>query len=255
MSLPLSIIMITKNAAAHLDAVLAAVAWCDDIVVVDSGSSDATCAIVERHGARLIHHDWLGFGPQKRFATTQAKHNWVLNLDADEVLDEAAQAAIQALPLTTLDASACFALRRRTFIGRREIRHGPWNPDWCLRLYNRTRSDFDEAPVHEVVVAASTPQRLAGTMLHYSFTDLVDVFKPHYARSKAAKYVAAGRRAGTLTLALRFNWALFQGFVLKRGFLDGGAGFIVAVSHALNASLGLALASAVARQESDLPDV
>ena len=251
-TLPCSVVLITKDAAAYLPQVLSALTWADDLLVVDSLSADATVAIAEAHGARVISQAFLGFGPQKRLAVAAARHDWVLNIDADEVLDEAAQAAIRALPFASMDPKRCFVIRRRTFIGSREIRHGAWNPDWSLRLFNRQCANFDEAPVHEIVHTAQPPQRLAGSMLHYSFRDLADVFKPQYARVKAAKYVAKGRRAGNCTLLLRFMWAFFASYVLKRGFLDGGPGLIVAVSHALNHSLGLALASAVLRGESNL---
>ena len=251
-ALPLSVVLITRNADKLLPKVLEAVRWADDIVVVDSLSTDNTVQIAREHGARVIEQEFLGFGPQKRLAIAQAQHDWVLNIDADEILDEQAQAAIKALPLAAMDPKRCFSIRRRTFIGQREIRHGAWNPDWSLRLFNRTQANFNQVPVHEAVQAASRPEHLAGSMLHYSFTDLVDVFKPHYARIKAEKYLAKQRTAGAFVLTFRICWALFASFVLKRGFLDGGPGVIVAMSHALNHSLGLALAGAVMRGESNL---
>jgi glycosyltransferase involved in cell wall biosynthesis len=251
-AIPLSAVLITRNAEQFLPKVLAALTWADDIIVVDSLSTDKTVAIAQAFGARVMEQKFLGFGPQKRLAIAQAKHDWVLNIDADEILDEEAQRAIQALPLAEMDAKRCFCLRRRTFIGEREIRYGAWNPDWSLRLFNRSQATFNEVPVHEAVQAASRPEKLAGSMLHYSFSDLVDVFKPYYARIKAEKYLKKKRTAGALVLVFRICWALFASFILKRGFLDGGPGVIVAMSHALNHSLGLALASAVMRGESSV---
>ena len=239
----ISAVLITRDAERHLDAVLAALAWCNDIVVMDSGSTDRTAAIAAARGARIVHQDWLGYGPQKRAATAAARHDWILSIDADEVLDAEAVAALRALDLAAMDPGDAVAIRRRTFVGAREIRYGTWNPDWCVRLFNRTRSGFTAAAVHELVEAPGRVHRLAGSMRHYSFTDLADLFKPGYARLKSARYRNAGRRAGAATLALRFAWAFVRSLLLKQGWRDGSAGVVVAASCALDAVLGLALAT------------
>jgi glycosyltransferase involved in cell wall biosynthesis len=240
--IPISAVLITKNAEEHLARVLAALAWCDEIVVLDSGSTDRTCELARAAGARVEHQDFLGFGPQKRRAVALARHDWVLSIDADEVLDEVAASAISALPFATLDPRRAFAIRRRTYVGTHEICHGVWNPDWVLRLFNRSAANFNDNKVHEAVVAAGPVERLAGSMHHYSFRDLGDLFKPGYARLKADRFLAEGRRAGTCKLAARFAWGFTRSFVLKQGFRDGPAGVVVAASAGLDSVLGLALA-------------
>ena len=138
--------ILIRNAAALLPKVLASLAWADDIVVVDSLSTDHTVAIAKEAGAQVVEQEFLGFGLQKRLAVATAKHDWVLNIDADEILDAEAQRAIQALPLADMDPKRCFCIRRRTFIGQREIRYGAWNPDWSLRLFNRSVANFKMSP-------------------------------------------------------------------------------------------------------------
>ena len=240
----ISAVLITKDAERHLPQVLDALAWCDEVLVLDSGSRDATCAIAAAHGARVEHQEFLGFGPQKRRACALARHDWILSIDADEVLEPACVAAIRALDLRAADPRDAWAIRRRTFVGAQEIRFGVWNPDWPIRLFHRGHSGFNEASVHESVVVAGRLHRLPGSMRHHSFADLGDLFKPGYARLKAARFRASGRRAGTCLLLLRFGWAFSRSFLLKQGFRDGPAGVVVAVSAGLDAVLGLALAGA-----------
>lgn len=238
---PLSAVLITLDAERHLDRVLAAAAEvCDELVVLDSGSRDATCDIARRHGARVAHQDFLGFGPQKRRAVELARHDWVLCLDADEVLDEEARRAIRALPLD--DPQRCWRLRRRTFVGGREVRYGVWHPDRVVRLFNRTATTFSHDLVHESVPPAPRVADLPGSLLHHSFGDLAELFTPRYHRLKADRYRVTGRRAGTPALCVRAAFAFLRSFVLKRGFLDGPAGVVVALSASVNAVLGLAMA-------------
>ncbi len=239
---PLSAVIITLNAERHLEQVLTALAGiCREIVILDSGSTDSTQAIAERHGARFATRAFSGYGSQKRAAVALASHDWILALDADEVLDEEAQAGLRALVAS--DVTACWRIRRRNHVGNREIRYGHWSPDWCLRLFNRTTHDFSADEVHEAVHPMGPVQTLPGSILHFGYTDLADIIRMKYHRMKADTYRQRGRRAGTATLACRAGWAFTHSFLLKRGFLDGPAGVVVALSASLNATLGLALSS------------
>jgi glycosyltransferase involved in cell wall biosynthesis len=239
---PLSAVIITLNAERHLDRVLAALdGICSEIVILDSGSTDSTRAIAERHGARFSVQAFAGYGEQKRAAVALATHDWVLALDADEILDEQARTGLRAA--TFADPLICWRLRRRNHVGGREIRHGHWSPDWCLRVFHRHEHNFSADAVHEAVHPSGRVRTLPGSILHYGYDDLADIIRMKYHRMKAANYRSRGRRAGTLLLAFRAWWAFTHSFVLKRGFLDGPAGVTVALSAALNATMGLALAS------------
>jgi glycosyltransferase involved in cell wall biosynthesis len=147
-SLPISCVVITRDAADRLAATLGSAAACGERLVVDSGSTDATVAIARNLGARVEHQPFLGFGPQKRRAVELAAHDWILSLDADEELDTEAVRGLVTLDLS--DPERCWAWRRRTFIGGRELRHGPWGHERVLRLFNRTRSGFTAHRVHEL---------------------------------------------------------------------------------------------------------
>ncbi len=244
MSSPISAVMIVLNGARHLPTSLPPLlAACAEVLVLDSGSTDGSQELARTLGARVEHQDFLGFGPQKRCATALARHDWVLSIDADEVLD--AEAARSLVGLELSDARRAFRVRRRNHIGTREVRHGAWNPDWCLRLFNRTLSGFSADQVHEAVRHAGPVATLPGSLLHYGYADLAEVFTRcgGYARLKAARYRASGRRAGAAVLALRAATAFTKSYVVKLGALDGAAGLVVALSTAVDAVVPLALAS------------
>ena len=239
---PISAVLITLNAELHLERVLAALRGaCSEIVILDSGSTDATQAIAARHGARFSVHPFDGYGAQKCRAVALASHDWILSIDADEVLDDAARDGLRNLLIT--GPRTCWRIRRRNHVGEQEIRHGHWSPDWCLRLFNRTVHKFSADAVHEAVHPSGPLLTLPGSLLHYGYADLSDIIRLKYHRLKAAAYLAKGRRASSAMLVLRAAWAFFHSYVLKQGFRDRQAGVIVALSAALNAVLGLAQAS------------
>jgi glycosyltransferase involved in cell wall biosynthesis len=242
-ALPISAVLITYEAERHLDRVLDGLEVCDEIVVLDSGSNDRTREIAAAHGAAWHEHPFDGFGPQKRRATALARHDWVLSVDADEVLDTQAQNALRGLPWSALDPADCWRLCRRPFIGAREIRHGHWLPDRVVRLFNRQVHGFSAAAVHESVTPTGPVHDLAGSVLHFSYPDLAALFRADYHRLKAARYRAAGRSAGQGQLVARAAAVLLRSYVLRRGFLDGPAGVVVALAGAVSAVTGLAMAS------------
>jgi glycosyltransferase involved in cell wall biosynthesis len=238
---PISAVIITRDAAAHLAEVLAAVGFCGERLVLDSGSSDDTLTIAKAAGARLEHQPFLGYGPQKCRAVALASHDWILAVDADEVLDAEAREAIAALDLT--DPQACYAVRRRTFIGRREVRHGAWGNDLVVRLFNRTTAGFKPLPVHEEVESGSPPRRLPGTILHYSYPDSAAVLARavHYARLKAAVMRRKGQRAQAWSLPSRALAAFTGSYFLRGGWRDGAAGFVVALARVIDSTLPRAM--------------
>jgi len=239
--LPISAVIITRDAAARIPAVLNAVEMCDERLVLDSGSTDDTVALARAAGARVEHQSFLGYGPQKRRAVELARHDWILSLDADEVLDGDAQGSLVRLDLS--DPAACWAIRRRTFVGQREIRHGAWRDERVLRLFNRTTAGFKAILVHEEVKSQRAPQVLAGSILHYSFADCRDVLSRslRYAPLKAGILRAKGERVGAWMLPLRGLAAFVKSYVLRSGWRDGGIGFIVALGRVIDSTLPRAL--------------
>jgi len=165
----ISACIITKDEEALLAACLESLAFCDEIVVVDSHSSDATRAIAERMGARVIERDWPGFGPQKAFSVAAASHDWVLCLDADERVSQELRASIEAARDAGLrDHSGWRMPRCSQYLGR-WIRHGTWYPDLQLRLFDRRRGNWNDAPVHEKVDLDGSVGRLTGDLLHLPY--------------------------------------------------------------------------------------
>jgi glycosyltransferase involved in cell wall biosynthesis len=241
--LPLSAVLITRDAERHLDRVLTALAGCAEILVLDSGSTDQTLAIARAHGARVEHQDWLGFGRQKRRAVGLARHDWILSIDADEVLDDAACRALAAIDFTATDPRRAWRITRLNHVGDVPVRHGSWNPDRPLRLFNRTVNNFDDREIHELVTPQGPVALLPGRLLHFSYRDFADIFRPDYHRLKARRFVAAGYRPWGITLALRTSLAFLCSYLLRLGFLDGRTGVVVALSVALNAMLGRAMAA------------
>ena len=232
-SLPVSAVIITRDAERHLAAVLAACDFCAERLVLDSGSTDGTEAIARAAGARFERQEFLGYGPQKRRAVELARHDWILSLDADEVLDEEARRSIAAVDLS--DPADCWRFRRRTFIGRQEVRHGPWARDQVLRLFNRTTASFKPLLVHEEVEASQPAALLPGSIIHSSYETLSDVIgrAVRYAPLKAEVMRRKGQRPPPWSLPLRGAAAFFGSYVASGGWRDGAAGFVFAVARVL----------------------
>ncbi len=248
----LSVILITKNEAHNIEACLRSVqGLADEIVVVDSGSTDDTADIARRLGATVsVTADWPGFGVQKGRALALATGEWVLSLDADERVGEALAAEIrrvvsapgaaaadttgQGFAPGTAGGGATLAgyelSRLSSFCGQ-WMRHGDWYPDRVLRLVRRGRARFTEDLVHERMVVDGPVGRLAGDLLHHTMTSLDDALDKmnRYTTGRALDRVRAGRR-GSLAGALGHGlWAFVRSYVVKRGFLDGRLGFVLAV--------------------------
>ena len=226
MALPLSVVVVARNAASQLPDCLASVAFADEIVLVDSGSEDATAAIAEQHGARVLQKEWLGFGRQKQFAVDAATHGWVLCLDADErVTAELAASIRQALDAPVFPVYRM--ARRNRFMGR-WLRYGEGYPDWCMRLFDRTQARWSDDVVHEKVLYAVTPGTLDGDLLHESAEDFARyVEKQNRYSSLAAQALhARGQSAGVAQLLLSPVVRFVKFYILRLGFLDGLPGFV-----------------------------
>jgi glycosyltransferase involved in cell wall biosynthesis len=223
--LPLSVVLVTQNAAAQLSECLASVAFADEVVVVDSGSSDGTAEVAEHYGARVLSKEWMGFGRQKQFAVEQAAHDWVLCLDADErVSRELAASLVRAL---NAPAAPVYRMARRNrFLGR-WLRHGEGYPDWSARLFDRRRARWSEDAVHERVVGGPVGT-LAGDLMHESAADLGRYLEKQnrYTSLAAEELHRQGRSAGIADLALSPLARFVKFYLLRLGFLDGLPGLV-----------------------------
>jgi glycosyltransferase involved in cell wall biosynthesis len=228
----ISAITITKNSAAHIGACLDSLAFCDERIVVDSGSTDDTVKIARDKGAKVTHQDWLGFGPQKNFALTLASGDWVLWLDSDEtVTPELAESIKGAVVRGDADG---YEMSRLSWFCGRPLRHSGWHPDYVLRLFRRDKGRFTTRAIHEQVALDGTVKRLPGLILHFSVARLEDALKrvDEYSTLGAQELVAQGRRVWFVTGIARGLFAFFRAYVLRAGFLDGREGFLLAVANA-----------------------
>ena len=224
--LPLSAVLITKNAAGLLAACLESLAFCDEIVVVDSGSDDSTVEIAERHGARVIQSEWRGFGLQKQFAVEQASHEWVLCIDADERVSEVLRERIEAALSAPSVAGYRFA-RCNRFMGR-YLRHGEGYPDWSLRLFDRRAARWSDDAVHEKVIAGGEIGTLQGDLLHESAESLETYLakQNRYSTLAANEALERGKRASVAHLLLSPVLRFIKFYVFRLGLLDGLPGLV-----------------------------
>jgi glycosyltransferase involved in cell wall biosynthesis len=228
----LSVIVITYNEAANIAACLESVAWADEIVVVDSGSSDETAAICRRYTQRVEITDWPGFGPQKNRALERATGDWVLSIDADERVTPELRAEIeQALAAPAADA---YELPRLSSYLGQAMRHGGWWPDYVTRLFRRGTARFSDARVHETLVVTGRVGRLRQPLLHHPFRRLDQVIgkMDSYSTAAAMSLAERGRSAGLGSAVVHGFFAFLRTYVLRGGFLDGRLGFVLAVSNA-----------------------
>lgn len=223
---PLSVAIITLNAASQLEACLQSVRFADEVVVVDSGSTDGTPALAERHGTRVIHQDWLGFGPQKQFAVDAARHDWVLCLDADERVSPALQAAIENALENPSTAAFRFP-RCNRFLGR-YLRHGEGYPDWSLRLFDRRQARWSNDAVHEKVETNGRVADLNGDLQHDSAESLATYLakQNRYTTLAAEMALAAGKRASVGRIAFSPLVRFVKFYFIRQGFRDGLPGLI-----------------------------
>jgi glycosyltransferase involved in cell wall biosynthesis len=251
----LSVAIITLNEEANLSRTLASVAWASEIVVVDSGSTDATRAIAKSHGARFVTEPWRSFAAHKNFALSLCTSDWVLSLDADEVVSPELAASIrQAIAAPTIKIA--YALPRRNFFLGRWIRHGGYYPDAKLRLFPRGQGAFQDTPVHETVAFTGSTETLDGDLLHDAYPTLASYLDhmQQYSTLGAASAIARGRTGrGPFSflngVLLNPVATFFYNYILRAGFLDGREGLLLHLYHSVYVSWKYAKAWESARQK------
>jgi len=224
----LSACIITHNEADRIGACLDALAFCDERLVVDSHSTDATRGIAASRGARVLERDWPGYRSQKQFATDAASHDWVLCVDADEIVTPALRAEIEALRARGFEGVRGYSIPRLTAYFGAFLRHGNAWPDRQLRLYDRRTARWVGYEVHEKVAIDGPTGTLRAPLEHHAYRDLDDHLRrvDRYASLMAQEMHRAGRRASLLDLVTHPSWRLLRGLVIKRGLQDGWRGLL-----------------------------
>jgi glycosyltransferase involved in cell wall biosynthesis len=232
----ISVVIICRNEAHIIGRTLAAARQVsDDVVVVDSGSTDGTHAIAAASGARLIETDWAGYGINKNKGVAAAKHDWILSIDADEIIDDMLVKRLQTF--TPGNSSVVFNIRFRAFFGHKMIRFGEWANDQHIRLYNRTHTNWNEEAVHEGLIFPAGTQVVTireGYIHHYTSKNLEDLAAKtvNYAMLNAQKYHRQGKNASWLQCRIAPAFSFLKNYLLRLGFLDGEAGYTVAKMNA-----------------------
>ena len=224
----LSVTVITFNEEAEIDACLQSLAWADEIVVVDSGSTDRTVEIARKYTEKVLHHDWPGYAAQKNWAIDQTSHPWVLSVDADERVSEKLREEIQQA-LEAPSTAAGYRIPRKNFFLGRWIRYGGWYPDHVARLFRRDCGRFGERKVHESASIRGAVGTLASPLEHYTYRSLEDYLRrmDRYSTLAAEEMFEQGKRANGVDLFLR-PWATFMKMVfLRQGFRDGVDGLLL----------------------------
>jgi len=231
----LSVIVITHNERDNILGCLQSVAFADEWVVVDSSSTDGTREIAQGFGARVVNTtDWPGFGPQKNRALAEATGRWVLSIDADERVDDELAAQIRAAIARDADGPMGYEVSRLSRFCGQWMRHGDWYPDRVLRLFRRERGRFSNDLVHERLIVDGATARLSGHLLHDSMPTLDDALDKlnRYSAGRARDRVRAGRRGGLAPALGHGLWVFVRCYLIKRGFLDGRLGLVLALYQA-----------------------
>jgi len=223
-----SAVLIAQNEEKNIGPALDSVAWADEIVVVDGGSSDGTIQLCKDRGARVVEHGFTSYAEQKNFALRQATHDWLLSLDADERVTDQLSQEIQALNRSGFVGAGYRIPRVSCYLGR-FIRSTAWYPDHQLRLFDRRKAQWEGMWVHESVRVDGAVGKLKGEILHYSYENISDHVERlnHYATLAAKQMWESGRRGGLAPALIFPPFVFLKNFVLKRGFMDGTVGLFI----------------------------
>lgn len=232
-AMKLSVTIITLNEEQAIGACLASVAWADEIIVVDSGSTDRTEEICKSFPkVRFYHQDWLGYGSQKNLAADYAINDWILNVDADEQVSSELRHSIESVSRGTFSAAR---MARENYFGKRWIKHCGWYPDYTTRLYDRKLCRFSTRAVHESLEHDGRLATLNGNLIHRTYTDISDYLKrmDKYSSLAASEMQKSGKTAGMLEITFKPLATFIKMYVIRKGFLDGWSGFVLSILYAV----------------------
>ncbi len=228
----ISATIITHNEEKNIGDCLASLYFADEIIVVDSGSSDRTEEICRANPkVRFYHQDWQGYGKQKNIAAGHAKNDWILNLDADERVSPLLRRSIDAADSTAFSAAR---MPRENYFGKRWIRHCGWYPDFTVRLYDRRICAFSERLVHEALEHDGRLATLEGNLLHFTYVDISDYLcrMDRYSTLSARELFSTGRTTGVGSLLVRPFLTFVKMYIIRKGFLEGWHGMVLSLLYA-----------------------
>jgi glycosyltransferase involved in cell wall biosynthesis len=225
----ISAAIVTLNEERNIARAIESLRFADEILVVDSGSEDRTCEIAQRLGARVIVEPWRGYAAQKNFAASQAVHDWILSLDADEAVNEELEGELLALRQEGAPRFKAWSMPRLAQYCGRWIRHGGWYPDRKIRLYHRAFGEWVGSYVHESVKTSEAAGELNGHLLHFTCGSLSEHVRTvdKYTTLAARELAARNRPIPLRRLTLDPAWTIFRTYVLRLGFLDGPQGIAI----------------------------
>jgi glycosyltransferase involved in cell wall biosynthesis len=225
--------VICKNEEHNIEECLASVAWCDEIVVVDSGSTDRTVEAARKYTPHVIHNEWPGYVAQKNFALDRATGDWVICLDADERCTPELRAKIEAACADS-DGLAGFEVRRHVKYLGRWIDHGGWYPDWKLRVVRKGKARWGGVDPHDKLLPEGPVRRLEADLLHFTYRDFAHQIRiiNHFSDVIVEEYLKQGRKPSMLQAVFHPPVKFLECYLWKLGFLDGFPGFVIAIGSA-----------------------
>lgn len=232
-TLPLSVTIICRNEEEKIRKAIHSVRFADEILVVDCGSTDRTVELAQQAGARVIHHEWQGYGQQKNFAQDQTRNLWVLNIDADESVSDEMCERIQEILSAPLLADG-YEFPRRNYYGRHWVRYGGWYPNYLVRMARKDRARWSEPRVHEALQVQGLVQRINAPLDHASFGGVHDQVLTNVRFSKLGmeELIAKGKAGSVGLLVFKPWWKFVDAYFFRQGFRDGLPGFVIAVNAA-----------------------
>jgi len=234
----LSAVIITKNEEDNLERCLKSLSFCDEIIVVDSQSTDRTQEIAKKYTDKVYDKEWQGFEAQRTLALQHASNNWILSIDADEEVSTELRTEIIS-KLNLKEGHTAYSCPRKTIHFNRWIKHGGWYPNRLVRLFSKADGCWRGDAVHEFWQTTGTTGSLTSDLLHYSFYDLSDQVERNnkYSSLGAKKLAAVNKTFSATKLLLKPTSKFLETYILKMGFLDGYPGFIISVSAAYSVFL------------------
>ncbi|GBD86233.1 glycosyl transferase family 2 [bacterium BMS3Abin03] len=231
----ISCVLITFNEEENLKKSLPAVSWCDEIVVVDSGSSDNTLEVCEKFNCKIFHREFDGFGPQKRFAVSKAENDWILSLDADEVISEELKNEILSELNKEKINYAGFLIPRRLYFLGRKFKHGRESKDYQLRLFNRNYGNYTKDKVHEKVIVKGEVKKLKKELLHFSYSSIHQYFEKFnsYTSRAAEELYKQGKKKSIVAIVFSLPVYFVKNYFIYVNFLNGFQGFLWALFSSL----------------------
>ena len=229
----ISVTVITKDEEKNISDCLRSVDWADEIIVVDSESTDRTVELAKQFTDKIFIRKWEGYVPQKKYALSLASNEWVLSLDADErVTSELKDEIINLSP----GEFSGFKIRRKNFLLKKEITSCGWEKDYQLRLFKKNKTDLNERLVHEKFIVDGQVEKLKNPIIHYTFSSFSEYFSKinHYSSLKAQELFQKKKRVGAWTIFSHTVSAFFAFFFIKRGFKDGIYGLIISLLHSVS---------------------